>query len=512
MMLLKARRALDAWSSPRGSLAVILLLALGLRLMGIASRQMWYDEAFSALFARSGPAAMLGGTLSEQAGAAAEEHPLLYYTLLWSWMRAWGESPAAVRGLSVLLGLGVVALAYALGRRLLGVRFGWLAGGVVALSPFQVHYAQEARMYVLMTLWILAAALALWEGMRSRRLSWWLLFGLFSALAQYTHNLSVFFLFPLAATPLWARDWRSLRAAVLSGAGALLLYLPWLTRLPAQFAKLQRGFWIDAPTPVHLLTALISFVTNLPVPEGWLPVALFAALFLTALGGWQTLRAWRARSKGVRRGLWLGYLAAAPVLMMYLFSQWQPVFIERALLPAGVFFLLWLTWSLTRTGLPRPIMSLAGVVLLAAFALGLVEHLIYRGFPYGPYAGLDAYLTAQVSPGDVILHSNKLTFLPMYYYDRDLAQSFLADPPGSGSDTLAPATQDVLGVRAAADIETAVGSAPRVWFIIFGRAIEEYRAAGEATHPHLAWLEMHYRQVAVERWDEVWVYVFESEQ
>jgi hypothetical protein len=68
---------------------------------------------------------------------------------------------------------------------------------------------------------------------------------------------------------------------------------------------------------------------------------------------------------------------------------------------------------------------------------------------------------------DVIVHSNKLTFFPTHYYDRTLPQSFIADEPGSRSDTLAYPTQQALGLFATPDVETAVQGHERVWFVIF---------------------------------------------
>lgn len=40
--------------------------------------------------------------------------------------------------------------------------------------------------------------------------------------------------------------------------------------------------------------------------------------------------------------LWLFYLSFAPPLLLFLVSQWVPVYIERALLPSGVVFCIWL--------------------------------------------------------------------------------------------------------------------------------------------------------------------------
>ena len=84
-------------------LAAVLLVALIARLIGIVSRPIWYDEAFAILFAEKGPAAMLKGTLAPDiSGAAADIHPLAYYTMLWGWMKLFGESLLSVRLLSVI--------------------------------------------------------------------------------------------------------------------------------------------------------------------------------------------------------------------------------------------------------------------------------------------------------------------------------------------------------------------------------------------------------------------------
>jgi hypothetical protein len=108
----------------------------------------------------------------------------------------------------------------------------------------------------------------------------------------------------------------------------------------------------------------------------------------------------------------------------------------------------------------------------------------------------------------VIIHSSKLSLLPAIYYSRDLAQEYIADPPGSEVDTLAPATQQVLGLAAQPDPAAASGPAARVWFIIFRQSIDEYAAAGQATHAHLAWLDEHFHLDHVEEWGDLRVYLY----
>jgi mannosyltransferase len=487
---------------------MVLLLGLGVRLIGIASRPLWYDEAFSVLFSEKGPAAMLVGTLSSTASGAAEEHPLAYYTLLWAWMHTFGESLVAIRAFSIIAGLAAVLLAYVFARDLTNGATALIAGVIAALSPFQLHYSQEVRMYIFLGLWLLLATYAYWRASQLTGWKWWGAFAVFAALAQYTHNLAAFYLIALALWPLITRDWRLLRGIVLSGLAALVLYLPWLIHLPAQFAKVGQTYWIEQPGLYRILTLVLVFVTNLPLPNGFLAAGLFLALAVVMIALWQTGRAVHRKQSNSRTGLWLLYLSFVPAILLFLFSQWKPIYLERALLPSGMIFCIWVAWTLTETQLARPVQYFVAALLAMAFALGIYEHVTYTGFPYGPYNEITANLHSRLQPGDVVIHSSKLSMLPSFYYDRLLPQTYVADPPGSREDTLAHSTQLVLGLEAQPNLESAVGNARRVWFVIFETSNEEYKQAGYPRHPQLTWLMQHYSQVEVRDWGDLRVYAF----
>ena len=104
-----------------------------------------------------------------------------------------------------------------------------------------------------------------------------------------------------------------------------------------------------------------------------------------------------------------------------------------------------------------------------------------------PYVEADAFLRAQATNGDVILHDNKLAFFPMHLYDRTLPQVFLADPPQSDNDTLAPASQAAMELFPI-EFDKAVAGQQRVWFVIYRTAIEEAADAG-IPHANLARLD-----------------------
>ncbi len=159
---------------------------------------------------------------------------------------------------------------------------------------------------------------------------------------------------------------------------------------------------------------------------------------------------------------------------------------------------------------PRPVkwgLLLPAVVIVAA---SLCNHYTYAQFPRAPFAQVAAYLRAHRQPGDAIVHSNKLTFFPTHYYDRPLPQAFIADEPGSPSDTLAYPTQEALGLFATPDLATATRGHDRVWLVIFHRAVDEYREAGQLDHPHRIWLERHYNLMSVTSFNDLDLYEYQA--
>ena len=135
------RRNTENWI--RIALLLILVLAASLRFYRLDAQSLWADEGNSvSLSGRDLPLIT--------AGAAHDIHPPLYYYLLHFWMLVFGNSEFAVRALSALLGIVLVYLTYLLGRQLSNYWLGLVAAFLSAISPFQVYYSQEARMYILL--------------------------------------------------------------------------------------------------------------------------------------------------------------------------------------------------------------------------------------------------------------------------------------------------------------------------------------------------------------------------
>lgn len=482
----------------------VLAIALVLRLIGLQSRPIWYDEAFSILLAEKGPAAILNGTLTADSNSsAAEEHPPAYYFTLWGWVQIFGSSLVSARLLSLLLSLGSIYFTYQIAEHLFDPLTAWGAALLTAIFPFQIHYAVEIRMYMMLAFWLTLATYAFLK----RR---WILFSLAAALAQYTHNLAAIYLFPLALTPLFQRDWKTLRALILAGLGSITLYSPWLIQLPSQISKVTSNFWIEKPGIEKIFTLLLMYVPHLPLPDTMLPFGLLFSMLVVVLAGFQTYRAVKGNKETWANGLWLAYLSFTPSFFMWLVSQISPIYVERALLPAHIIFCIWLAWVFAQTKLPRPIQIFASAIILVSTGIGLYQHVAYNKFPYVSPALLK-HIQTQFEDGDIIVHSSKLSYLPSYYFDRNLPQGFILDPVNSNVDTLSPATRSILGLTSYTDIKSGTEQANRVWFIIYKQSIEEFEQAGKA-HPDLAYLDQNFTLETTSEWNGLLIYIYRSRQ
>ncbi len=151
--------------------------------------------------------------------------------MLHFWMELFGSSDIAVRSLSGLIGVATLPVAWLAGKRVGGRSTAWAALVITAVSPFDIYYSTEVRMYSLVVLLsgllLLAVCRAL-ENPSPLRLFW---VALFTAALLYTHYWSLYLMAVVVLLLAFlayfrpeAREYRYVLAAVVVGA---LSFLPW---------------------------------------------------------------------------------------------------------------------------------------------------------------------------------------------------------------------------------------------------------------------------------------------
>jgi mannosyltransferase len=505
----------------------VLALALIFRLWSLADHSLWYDEAFSVLFARSDVSTMLSGTVN------AVEHPLLYYLSLKFWMAVFGGSAFAVRLWSVVTGIATVGVMYLIGRDLFSKPTGLIAALIITIEPFHLQYSQETRMYSLLALLLMGATWCYIRGSNTLLTSpefrggidtpknekrnlwlWWIIFGVLAGLAMHTQYLAAFYLMALGLVPLIRRDWRTFGRVTVGATIAIIIFLPFLISLPAQLSSLNANYWINRPTLAQPLISLGIFMGGYHEfsPSVALIVyggVLFVVLWLLLQIAFYLRRPRRKSASDSANILLVLWLFIAPIVFMWLFSQFVPVYLERALIASMLMLCLLLAWMFTRAGMPRLIQGLTVVIIAVIFIIGDWAQYRVNSFPYAPVNAAMDTIHDNLEVGDVVIHMNKLTVLSAQFYAPDVPQRFLADREGSPEDTLDPSTQDVLDIRESDCIQQAADSANRVWFITLERAEQEYAAAGRIDlQDAFNWLDAHFTADEPLHFNDLNVYLF----
>ena len=134
---------LEEWAP--GFVLLITLLGGALRILLLGEKGMWLDETFSVW--------MASHSLPDlwQWIVRIDQHPPLYYFLLHYWITLTGNTAYDVRFFSVFFGAAAIPIIYLIGKRISGAPVGLTAAMFLALSPFHIYFAQETRMYTLLT-------------------------------------------------------------------------------------------------------------------------------------------------------------------------------------------------------------------------------------------------------------------------------------------------------------------------------------------------------------------------
>jgi mannosyltransferase len=313
-------------NSPSALLGAILVAGAALRFATLSTQSFWLDEAIAINSARLD----LGGMIDSL--ARTEGNPPLYFFLLDGWMRVFGDSEAAVRSLSALIGTATILVAWQIGRRLASARVGLVLAALVAFNPLLVWFSQEARPYALLVLLSGLSFLFFAEALRNPRGKTLFAWAVASGLAIATHYFAGLLILPEAV-------WLLLRVRplkrVLPAVGGFALVPMALVPLVAEQGQIQDYSFVKGE---GLLTRVFA-----QVPKQWAvgydaPAETFCvvvAAALTVLGVWLAIRRAEERhALALAGGTGVAALALAFVLALaggdyylsrYVLAAWLPL-------------------------------------------------------------------------------------------------------------------------------------------------------------------------------------------
>lgn len=501
-----------AAAHPGHALAVVLVVTAGatLRLYGLGAESLWLDEAITAVVIER------FGTL-ELLTAVPREQPHLppYYVLLDLWVGLVGRSDAGLRALSAAFGVVALPFVYGLGRRLFDRRVGLLALTVAALSRFQLYYAQEVRMYALLTALTVASYYCL---LRRDDPRWAGGYVLTSVGAAYVHPFgglgvlgglaSIVLASRLRERGVDTRGWPGTAGGRRAPALVALSLVPLVVAAAHEFATGFGLTYLSRPGPAAVARSLLTFFGTWPTPAvGAVVGVLLAGSALAALAPLGAAATGvRAPTPTVGATLLVACWAAAPVVVLVAASHLlTPVFWYRYALPAAPACYLLVAaggtaltdrvaaWLATRRQ-PEAGRSVAAngdgrgrhlaLVLRVALVVLLVSSLVPPVVAYHTTDTRDQWdeavdaVETRAAPGDLVLVDGCLS---LFGYDRyrgrgDLAVRGVVDlNSATGGD---PTPRGV--------IERAVRNRSTVWTVVaHASAREERRLRGAVRGTHV---------------------------
>ncbi|MBI2939213.1 MAG: glycosyltransferase family 39 protein [Chloroflexi bacterium] len=447
------------------SVLLVTASAFGLRVFRLGEPSLWYDEAVSVLFAQGDLAGVL-------ANAATDNHPPLYFILLHLAIALTGMSEFAIRFPSVLAGTLLVPLVDRLARAVdarHGPLAGLIAGWLVALSPFAVRYAQEARMYTLLAALAATSCLLFVRALRGEaRLG--VGYAAVTSLALYTHLYTALLITAQAAgLAVWLATARKRPLAIgvqwaLCQGLAVLLFLPWLEPTWRRVVA-DATYW---PGTLGLGTFVWLTAVTLTGSE-WLPGHLVGiALALSAATAILGILTMRGPTRRV--GLILALLVVVPVVALYLLTSQRPKFHPRYLIevqPAlvvamGAGLAVLLAGGCSPLRAIGRALGLAGLTALTALAVvGLSRLYFDPALARDDFRSVVAYVEEYAEPGDGILavggHAQPAV---SYYLRRDLPVYGL--PPGPILDL-----SRQLDLTVADALEPILSRHERLWLVLW---------------------------------------------
>ncbi|HLO47266.1 MAG TPA: glycosyltransferase family 39 protein [Kamptonema sp.] len=186
-----------------------------------------------------------GSTAADTINSLAIEdpqHPPFYFLIARFWMQQFGSSRTASRSLPALLSLLSLPLIYGLAWELFASHWAALfATTFLALSPFDILFAQTARQYSLLAVTVIGSSWLLLRAIRLQIVKNWGFYALAIALGFYTHPFFSLTLIGQGAFIICHKNFISNQTTIskffLAITAALILYTPWIFVLINNFKR-----------------------------------------------------------------------------------------------------------------------------------------------------------------------------------------------------------------------------------------------------------------------------------
>lgn len=238
-------------------LILITIISFILRFYKLEYQSLWLDELYSINFSSSKNSINEVFNYLKNDGA----HPSLYYLIIHSIFRIFGDSGYILRLFSCIIGTLIVPAGYFLGKNILNKRLAVIFSIIIAFNPYLIKYSQEGRMYILFVFTIILCFIYFFKYIKSNEKINLYLFIITICLMINTHFYGYFIASSLLSIVLL--DKYSIIKLKEYLSCFFLLILSNVLNIIILFNSVQKkSFWITRPTSNFLFEYLNDFTFN----------------------------------------------------------------------------------------------------------------------------------------------------------------------------------------------------------------------------------------------------------
>lgn len=366
-------------------ICIIFIAACFMRIYNIYRYNLWHDELTSNIFSR----AILNNAIymsnyrqydfSSFLNIAKHYPPsIFYYCIVYVYSLLFG-SGQSLRVISVVFSLFSLVIFYFLSRLFLNRKDSIYAFLIMAINPFHLWYAQEARPYSMACFFTILTVYSYIRALRVNKFWCWVVFTFLSMLVLHTSYYSIFLLMVTGVILLFREYRRCVKAWSLSIITALLLFMPILLIIRGQLDIMINGFWLVPPTLETLFNTFAVFNFGYSAARWQYYAGSGVLLFLFAYCLYSYYRKDRKSAAIIFMFLTL------PIAITYLFSIFVfPIYFSRYLLIFSPFYYIVIAGGIgaIRRKIIRRIVMVTVAVLILISAVNY-HHGFMLSNPYG---------------------------------------------------------------------------------------------------------------------------------
>ena len=438
----------------RIGLLCLIWLGFWLTLHHIDRFSFWIDEALTPRRSSQTIWQILRNVIYVAGQPTQDTHPPFYFILIHLSQKLIGVTDFAYRFPSAIFTILSIPLMFQLGRRLFknADMLGLVAALLMAVSPLNIWYAQEARMYTLLDLLGVILIFIFWETLvhlhngspdkyRQITLQWFAVYAVFALCTGLTHIVGAFFVVGHAL--IWAvLFWRHVPVGRWLVSGTILAGLsiiPFLPRLvPRLFDGAEKSFY-QVPFQNILRDLVRGYGLGFTPTENYqFMITLVGGFLLLLLIGFAVLirnRRWPLLSL-------LTISMLSPAAIMAAVSFVKPIYtgIRHIMIGHGAFVLfiaiaIWSAWRWAAKIDSAPVSKwryAAGLLLLSIPLIGATSS-IYTHYTSPNVAkdnvrDLVGYIEDRAAAEDIVVYNDPILMLTHEYYSQRAELRVIALP------------------------------------------------------------------------------------